>query len=191
MHPWKSRFGMKFNNVQPSTLWANTDWEGLSEMRLFEALALRKALQNQLAQLISLRNSTFEYPEDEKPEFEFEELTKRIKEKVNEVTGLKLAIMGANMSSKLPNGLTLYDGIIELANIRSAIDQLQDLIQIGRRGLFASDRRRSTTEIRTIKQASPESILKMIEHYDTKRRVLDAMIQEANHTVDVAWPPKQ
>jgi hypothetical protein len=82
-------------------------------------------------------------------------------------------------------------GIIELANTRSAIDQLQDLIQIGRRGLFASDRRRSTTEIRTIKQASPESILKMIEHYDTKRRILDAMIQEANHAVDMAWPPNQ
>jgi hypothetical protein len=82
-------------------------------------------------------------------------------------------------------------GSIELANTRSAIDQLQDLIQIGRRGLFASDRRRSTTEIRTIKQASPESILKMIEHYDTKRRILDSMIQEANHTVDIAWPPKQ
>jgi len=160
-------------------------------MKLFEALALRKALQNQLAQLVSLRNSTFEYPEDEKPAFDFEELTKRIKEKVNDVTSLKLAIMGANMSSKLPNGLTLYEGIIELANTRSAIDQLQDLIQIGKRGFFLGDRRRSTTEIRMIKQASPESILKMIEHYDTKRRVLDAMIQEPNHSVEIAWSPKQ
>jgi hypothetical protein len=80
-------------------------------MRLFEALALKKALQNQLTQLISLRNSTFQYPEDEKPGFGFEELTKRIKEKVNEVTGLKLAVMRANMTSKLPNGLTLYEGI--------------------------------------------------------------------------------
>ena len=160
-------------------------------MKLFEALALKKALQNQLAQLVSLSNSTFEYPEDEKPGFDFEELTKRVREKVNDVTSLKLAIMGANMSSKLPNGLTLYEGIIELANIRSAIDQLQDLIQIGKRGFFLSDRRRSTTEIRMIKQASPESILKMIEHYDTNRRVLDAMIQESNHTVEIAWPPKQ
>jgi hypothetical protein len=64
-------------------------------MKVFEALALKKSVQNQLAQLISLRNSTFEYPEDEKPDFDFEELTKRIKEKVNEVTGLKLAIMKA------------------------------------------------------------------------------------------------
>ena len=160
-------------------------------MKLFEALALRKALQSQLAQLVSLRNSRFEYPEDEKPEFDFEELTKRIKEKVNEVTGLKLAIMRANTGSKLSNGLTLYEGIIELANIRSAIDQLQDLMQIGKRGLFVSDRRRTTTEIRMIKQASPDSILKMIEHYDAKRRVLDAMIQEVNHTVEIAWPPKQ
>jgi len=160
-------------------------------VRLFEALALRKTLQNQLAQLISLRNSTFEYPEDEKPEFDFEELTKRIKERVNDDTRLKLAIMWANIRSKLPNGLTLYEGIIELAHTRSAIDHLQDLIQVGRKGLFLSDRRRNTTEIRTLKQASPESILTLIEHYDTKRRVLDAMIQEANHTVEIAWPPKQ
>jgi hypothetical protein len=184
-------FGMKFKGLQCRRCGPGNAGEGLSRMKLFEALALRKALQNQLAQLVSLRNSTFEYPEDEKPAFDFEELTKRIKEKVNDVTSLKLAIMGANMSSKLPNGLTLYEGIIELANTRSAIDQLQDLIQIGKRGFFLGDRRRSTTEIRMIKQASPESILKMIEHYDTKRRVLDAMIQEPNHSVEIAWSPKQ
>lgn len=159
-------------------------------MKLFEALALRKALQNQLAQLISIRNSTFEYPEDEKPEFDFQELSKRIKEKVNEVTGLKLAVMRANMNSKLPNGYTLYEAIIELANIRSAIDQLQDLLQIGRRGFLVSERRRSTSEIKTIKQAAPERVLKMIEEYDTKRRLLDAMIQEANHTTEINWPQK-
>lgn len=159
-------------------------------MKLFEALALKKALQNQLAQFISLRNSTFEYPEDEKPEFDFQELTKRIKEKVNEVTGLKLAVMNANMNSKLPNGLTLYEAIIELANIRSAIDQLQDLLQIRRRGLFLSERRRSITEIRTNKQAAPEMILKMLDEYDTKRRLLDATIQAANLTTEVDWPQK-
>lgn len=159
-------------------------------MKLFEALALRKALQNQLAQLISIRNSTFEYPEDEKPEFDFQELSKRIKEKVKEVTGLKLAVMRANMNSKLPNGYTLYEAIIELANIRSAIDQLQDLLQIGRRGFLLSERRRSTSEIKTIKQAAPERVLKMIEEYDTKRRLLDAMIQEANHTTEINWPQK-
>jgi hypothetical protein len=67
-------------------------------LKLFEALALKKVLQNQLTQLISIRNSTFEYPEDEKPEFDFQELTSRIKEKVNEITGLKLAVMNANMN---------------------------------------------------------------------------------------------
>ncbi len=159
-------------------------------MKLYEALSLKKALQNQLAQLISLRNSTFEYPEDERPEFNFEELTKRIKEKVNEITWLKLAIMKANMNTTLSTGLTLSEGIIELANTRSALDQFQDLIQIGKRGLFISERRRSTTEIRTIKQASPDRILTMIEQYDSKRRLIDTMIQEANHTTEINWPPK-
>jgi hypothetical protein len=160
-------------------------------MKVFEALALKKSIQSQLAQLISLRNSTFEYPEDEKPDFDFERLTKRIKEKVNEATGLKLAIMNANMNSKLPNGVTLYEAIIELANTRSAVDQLQDLIQVGKRGLFLSDRRRNTTEIKTIKQAAAGEILKMIDTYDAKRRLLDATIQEANHTIEVDWPKKE
>lgn len=159
-------------------------------MKLFEALSLRKALQNQLAQLISIRNSTFEYPEDEKPEFDFEELTSRIREKVNEITRLKLAVMRANMNSNLPNGYTLYEAIIELANIRAAVDQLQGLLQIGRRRFLLSERRRSTSEIRMIKQAAPERILKMIEEYDAKRRLLDAMIQEANHTTEINWPRK-
>jgi len=157
-------------------------------MKLFEALALKKALQNQLTQLISIRNSTFEYPEDEKPEFDFQELTSRIKEKVNEITRLKLAVTKANMNSNLPNGYTLNQAIIELANIRSTIDQLQDLLQIGKSRFLFSERRRNTTEIKTIKQAAPDKILKMIEEYDTKRRLFDAIIQEANHTTEINWP---
>ncbi len=160
-------------------------------MKLFEALALKKSLQNQLVQLISIRNSTFEYPEDEKPEFDFQELTSRIKEKVNEITGLKLAVMRANMNSNLPNGYTLNEAIIELANIRSAIDQLQDLLQIGKSRFLFSERRRNTTEIKTIKQTAPDRILKMIEEYDTKRRLFDAIIQEANHTTEINWPQKE
>ncbi len=160
-------------------------------MKLFEALALKKSLQNQLVQLISIRNSTFEYPEDEKPEFDFQELTSRIKEKVNEITGLKLAVMRANMNSDLPNGYTLNEAIIELANIRSGIDQLQDLLQIGKSRFLFSERRRNTTEIKTIKQTAPDRILKMIEEYDTNRRLFDAIIQEANHTTEINWPQKE
>jgi uncharacterized membrane protein len=98
---------------------SKSKWE-VHQLKLFEALSLRKALQAQLTQLISLRNNTFEYPEDEQPEFKFDELTNRIKEKANEITALKLAIMKANVNAKLANGLTLSEGIIELANARAA-----------------------------------------------------------------------
>jgi len=158
-------------------------------MKLFEALALRKALQGQLAQLISIRNSTYEHLMDEEPEFNFKSLTAQIKEKVNTVTVLKLAIMKANMETELSNGLTLYANIIELANIRSAIDQLGDLVQVGRRG-YLIDRRRTTQEVKVVKQMAPEELLKMVDNYDSKRRLLDAMIQEANHTVEISWPVK-
>jgi hypothetical protein len=161
------------------------------QLNAYEALALKKALQSQLTQLISLRNSTFEYPADEKPEFNFEDVTNRIKEKVNEITALKVAIMKANMATRLPNSLSLYEAIIELANTRSAIDQLQDLMQVGRRGLWLSDRRRSTTEIRNAKQMPPDQILAMTERYDAKRRALDALIQAANHSVSIEMPVKK
>jgi len=60
------------------------------------------------------------------------------------------------------------------------------------RGLRSlSDRRRTTGEIGMIRQPSPERILKMIEHYDAKRHVLNAMIQEANHAVEIDRPRKQ
>jgi len=64
--------------------------------------------------------------------------------------------------------LTLSEGIIELANARAAVDQFQDLIEVGKRGFFLSEKRRSTIEIRMVKQANPESILVMIETYDGK-----------------------
>ena len=122
-------------------------------------------------------------------------LTKRIKtarkreRKAHEIQDRRW--LTDRVNSKLPNGVTLYEAIIELANIRSAVDQLQDLIQVGKRGLFLSDRRRSTTEIRTVKQAAAGEILKMIDNYDTKRRLLDATIQEANHTIEIDWPKKE
>ena len=64
--------------------------------------------------------------------------------------------------------MTLSEGIIELANARAAVDQFQDLIEVGKRGFFLSEKRRSTIEIRMVKQANPESILVMIETYDGK-----------------------
>jgi RES domain-containing protein len=63
-------------------------------------------------------------------------------------------------------------------------------MQIGKRGLFLSDRRRNTTEIKTVKQTAADEILKMIDSYDAKRRLLDATIQEANHTIEIDWPKK-
>jgi hypothetical protein len=155
-------------------------------MKLFEALALRKALQADLGQLISIRNSTFLHAEDELPEFVFGDLTEQIKKKVNDITKLKLAIMQMNMKHILPNKMTLYEAIIELANIRSAIEQLQNLLQVGRGGLSEySYRRTSQSELKMKKQEKPENLLKLIQSYEGKRRTLDSMIQEANHKVEI------
>lgn len=155
-------------------------------MKLFEALALRKALQSDLGQLISIRSSTFTHTVDEEPEFLFEDLTKQIKSKVNEITKLKLAIMEMNLTYILPNKMSLYEAIIELANIRSAIEQLQSLLQVGRGALAEYAYRRTiSTELKMVKQEKPENLLRLIQTFEGKRRMLDSLIQEANHNAEI------
>jgi hypothetical protein len=66
-------------------------------MKLYEALAMKKSLQTQLVQLIGLRNRNLEYPEDEKPEFDFDSLTAKIKEIVIKLTKIKVAIAKENL----------------------------------------------------------------------------------------------
>jgi hypothetical protein len=95
--------------------------------------------------------------------------------------------MKANMNHELPNGLTLYEGIIELANVRSAIDQLKELGQVGRHGLYMSERRRSMSDIKMLKQVQSSEILDLIDRYDARRRVLDAHIQDLNHSIEIDW----
>lgn len=59
-------------------------------MKLYEALAMKNSLEAQLKQLISIRNRSQEYPEDEQPEFDFDVLTSQIKDTVRKLSKLKV-----------------------------------------------------------------------------------------------------
>jgi hypothetical protein len=155
-------------------------------MKLYEALATKKSLQSQLVQLIGLRNRNLEYAEDEKPEFDFDSLTIRIKEVVIKLTNIKVGIAKANMNTNLSNGKTLFENIIELSNLRSTVDQLKDMVHTERRG-FLDRERRSKEDVKTLKQKDALTLLSMLEDYQGRKNALDALIQQANQSVEIKF----
>ena len=145
---------------------------------------MKSSLQSQLTELISIRNRTIEYPEDEKPEFQFDSLTAQIDEIVRKISKLKIEIARANMNTNLSNGKTLFENIIELADLRSSVSQVKDMLRVERRGLFGSDRR-SKEDIKMLKQKDAQSLLSMLQEYQRRKDSLDSLIQHANHSVDI------
>ena len=153
-------------------------------MKLYEALSMKSSMQNQLTELISIRNRTLEYPEDEKPEFQFDSLTAQIEEIVSKLGKLKIEIARANMNTNLSNGKTLFENIIELANLRSSVSQMKDMLRVEKRGLFGSGRR-SKEDIKMLKQKDAQSLLSMLQEYQRRKDSLDSLVQHANHSVDI------
>lgn len=154
-------------------------------MKLYEALATKESLQSQLTQLIGLRNRGMEYPEDEKPEFDFDSLTEQIKDLVKKLTKFKVEIAKANINTTLSNGKTLFENIIELSNLRSTIDQLKDMIHT-ERSLFRSSERRSKEDVKMLKQKDTLTLISMLHEYQSRKNALDSLIQQANQSVEIA-----
>ena len=157
-------------------------------MKLYEALAMKTTLQSQLTQLISLRNRSQEYPEDEEPEFNFDTLTIEIKDVVRKLSKLKLEIARANMNTMLSNGKTLFESITELQNLRSTLAQLKDLMHIEGRFLWGSERRTKKEDVRMRKQKDAQSLLTMLQEYQQRKNALDSLIQQANHGIEIPEP---
>ncbi len=153
-------------------------------MKLYEALSTRKSLESQLTRLISIRNRTIEYPEDEKPEFDFDSVTAEIKDLVAKLSRLKVEIARANMNTTLTNGKTLFENIIELSNLRSTVDQIKEMMQVERRGVFDRERRKKE-EVKMLKQKDAQSLLSMLGEYQRRKDSLDSLIQQANQSVDI------
>lgn len=149
---------------------------------------MKSSLQAQLIQLISLRNRSLEYPEDEKPEFDFDLLTVQIKELVRKLSKLKAEIARANMNTNLPNRGTLFENIIELANLRSTVSQIKDMMQIERRGLFSIERRSKKEDVKMLKQKDAPTLLSMLQDYQRRKDALDSLVQQANQSVEIPDP---
>jgi hypothetical protein len=157
-------------------------------MKLYEALVMKTSLQAQLKQLISLRNRTQEYPEDEQPEFNFDALTTEIKSVVGKLSKLKVEIARANMDTTLANGRTLFESIIELQNLRSTVDQIENLIHLEGRFLWGSERRTKKEDVKMRRQKDPQTLLAMLNEYRVRKNTVDSLIQEANYRIEIPEP---
>ena len=156
------------------------------KMKLYEALAMKNSLRSQLTQLISIRNRSLEYPEDEQPEFDFDSLTSQIKEVVRKISALKVEIARANTNTILSNGKPLFENIIELANLRSVVDRIRDMMQVERRSFLGSERR-SKGARRCDNKRTLRILLSMLQNYQRRKDALDSLVQQANHTIEL--PP--
>ena len=157
-------------------------------MKLYEALAMKASLQAQLIQLISIRNRTQEYPEDEQPEFNFDQLTSEIKSVVKKLSKLKVEIARANMDTTLSNGKTLFASIIELQDLRSTVNQIKGLMHIEGRFGWGIDKRTKKEDVKMRKQKDPQALLGMLSQYQQRKNALDYLIQGANHRIEIPEP---
>lgn len=151
-------------------------------MKLFEALAQRKALQTEIAELTNLRQETFQHADDEFPELNYADTTSKIGQLVEELRKLKLRIITANLKTKLPNNALLAEAIIAVADIRAEIQNLRDL---SRRDRIYGHTRQARTDIKMVPQATRTQVLDQIRILDTERVQLDKLIAEANQSVEV------
>lgn len=151
-------------------------------MKLFEALAQRKALQTELAELITLRQETFQHAEDEEPELNYTETSRKISAIIDDLRSLKLRIIKSNLGTELPNGMSLAEGVIAVADVRNEITNLRQLSQRDR--LFGHSRT-AKTDLKMVPQASRIKVLDEIRTLNEGKVQLDKWIAEANQSVEV------
>lgn len=156
------------------------------EMKLGEALALLKSKKSEIAKLQNLRSDYFYAHEGKKASFDYGTLTERIGDLSGDIVALKKAVMDANMSKEVVGGgMTLFEAICRIGEMRSDLDNLEKIIGSGRKErsyLFSEDR-----EDDRVPQVPLEEIEKEVRRISYEKQRLDSMLQDSNwkHTVSV------
>jgi hypothetical protein len=159
-------------------------------MKIYEALAEIKTLEADVEQLSKFQESSLLYDVDSEPDFKYDELSAQIDTTLRRKTELKIAVQSANLSNKVRVGevdVTLAKAILDLSNIRAKLANVSSTLSVdgGRRGLFAGERR-SKEDMPQKRQKSKAELLEIQTNYRKERNALDAVIQEANHKIEIA-----
>ncbi len=153
-------------------------------MKIGKALSEKKAAQNALSRLMTLREKTMFHEEDKEPELVFSELEDLIDQKIRMIKDLKLRIIYTNCNHRLENEMMLQEAIINIGDLRSELKAYNSLLdkEPGGRSYFGSSR---DTDKEYLSQISKREIMDKIEKLESEKNELDSLIARANNTVDI------
>ena len=157
-------------------------------MKIYEALAEVKTLTTTAEELSKFRESSLAYDADTEPDFKFDQLSEQIDKTMERIADLKISIQLANLENKVTAGdkeVTLARAILELSAIRSKLSSLGSMVEVNRRGSLFSHERRTKDEVPQRAQKSKAELVEMQLLYRRRRDLLDSVIQEANHKIEI------
>jgi hypothetical protein len=151
-------------------------------MKLAEALLLRADMQSKLDSLRGriARNAVVQ--EGESTHEDAEELIKDAFRVIGEKEALVVKINQTNLSSSLPNGLSLTEALA----LRESLEQQHSVLQHAVRHTQKEQDRYSSREIRWLSTLNVSDLEKQSEVLAKEIRELNATIQEANWSAEVA-----
>ncbi|MBI2449449.1 hypothetical protein HYV49_04085 [Candidatus Pacearchaeota archaeon] len=145
-------------------------------MNLGEALSLLKKEKSRLARLISLRKENTYLEKGKKNEFDLDELSKDIEEKIGNIRLLKISIQKTNLNTKIMNEkISLAEAIIKVGDLRSKIAELSRLFERKRDSWYYDKDKKEM-----IAQLDESEIEDEIEKLEIEKTKLDNMIQMTN-----------
>lgn len=153
-------------------------------MKIGKALSEKKAAQNALARLMSVRGRTFFTDKGKKPDITIGELEKQIETKKKRILDLKLRIMYTNTHTRLPNGMSLQEAIVRLGDLRSELQAYNELLALEPGGhiVYVEGRPQMREQVA---QLDRKVLLKRIEDLEAEKYEIDSLIAHANNQDDL------
>jgi len=153
-------------------------------MNLSTALNEKKAAQNALARLISIREKILFFDKKKKPEIKFHEIEQKINEKIEAIDDFKIRITYTNCHTKLETGINLLDAIIKLGNIRSELKCYSELLDQDKEDeLVYFSGRSQVQEFEA--QVEKQYLIDKIEELEKQKYELDSLIAQANNSTEL------
>ena len=153
-------------------------------MNLSTALNEKKAAQNALARLITIREKILFYDKKKKPEIKFHEIEQKIDNKIKVIDDLKIKITYTNCHTKLKTGNNLLETIIKLGNIRSELKCYTELLEQDKEDQLVYFSGRSQVQEYEA-QVEKQYLIDRIEELEKQKYELDSMIAQANNNTEL------
>lgn len=150
-------------------------------MKLAEALIARSALRGKLNDIQNRAIQSGKTSEGEKPLEDSLSLVSEHEKLIYELENLVLKINHVNQSSKLNNGISLFDALVKRDHLDIHINMLKTLINKTTEPM----NRYSRSELKQEIHVDLNILRKKLEEITSERRNLEIEIQKINWTIDL------